>query len=289
VPAPAVAARPRRLSVTEIETWIRDPYAIYARRVLRLEPLDDLGRVPDAAERGTIVHAVVARFVAEAASDDDLADRGRFAAIAEAELARVAAFPALTAVWRARLAGIGRWLTATEPDRYAQRVRRLTEVAGELPLGPDFTLTGRADRIDRLADDRLVVVDYKTGLPPSTRQVAALLAPQLPLEAAMATAGAFGPDLAGLAVAGLVHVRLSGAGEGGAWLPVAGADVDPAVLAVEARARLEALVARYRDPLQGYASRPRIAFERRLDGPYDHLARVAEWSLGAAEDGEGGP
>jgi ATP-dependent helicase/nuclease subunit B len=34
-PRPPVAARPRSLSVTEIKTLIRDPYAIYARHVLR--------------------------------------------------------------------------------------------------------------------------------------------------------------------------------------------------------------------------------------------------------------
>lgn len=292
VPAPPVARRPIRLSVTEIETWIRDPYALYARHVLKLEPLDAIGEVPDAAARGTIVHAVLARFVAEARVPADLADLDRFRAVADAELKAIAAFPGLAALWRARLANIGRWFCATEPARYAVPVERVTEIKGGMAIGEHFTLSGRADRLDRLGDGTLVVVDYKTGAPPSSKQVTALLAPQLPLEAAMAAAGGFGDAFRGASVAGLVHVHLSGAGEGGRWIDVkTGTAKEPGPsfdeLAAEARARLAQMVAAYRRPEQGYASRPRIAFERRLDGPYDHLARVAEWSLGGGEDGEG--
>ncbi|MCR4282238.1 MAG: double-strand break repair protein AddB, partial [Bauldia sp.] len=61
-PKPPCAARPRHLSITEIETLIRDPYAIYAKRILRLEPLDPLGRVPDAATRGTLIHKALGDF-----------------------------------------------------------------------------------------------------------------------------------------------------------------------------------------------------------------------------------
>lgn len=293
-PTPPIERRPVRLSVTEIETWIRDPYAIYARHVLKLDPLDDIGEIPDAAERGTLVHAVLARFVAEAKTDDDLADLARFQAIVDAELKAIAAFPGLAALWRARLANIGRWFTATEPNRYPTPATRVTEIQGGLAIGDGFTLSGRADRLDRLGDGTVMVVDYKTGAPPSSKQVTALLSPQLPLEAAMVTAGGFGTDFAGASIAGLVHVHLSGAGEGGKWSEVrTGTASKPGPsfdeLAAEARARLAALVARYTDPAQGYASRPRIAFERRFDGPYDHLARVAEWSLGGDDDGEGTP
>src|SRR5438874_2113553 len=52
-PRPPVAARPRRLSVTQIETWMRDPYGIYARHILRLRALEPLDADPGAAERGT--------------------------------------------------------------------------------------------------------------------------------------------------------------------------------------------------------------------------------------------
>jgi ATP-dependent helicase/nuclease subunit B len=50
---PPVESRPRSLSVTEIETWLRDPYAIYAKHVLGLRPLDPLDAPIGPLERGT--------------------------------------------------------------------------------------------------------------------------------------------------------------------------------------------------------------------------------------------
>ena len=46
-------------------TLIRDPYADYAKRILRLEPLDRVGKDVDARERGTAVHEAVDRFELE--------------------------------------------------------------------------------------------------------------------------------------------------------------------------------------------------------------------------------
>ena len=189
--------------------------------------------------------------------------------------------------------GIGRWFTATEPDRARDIAARGTEIKGLCLLpGGDFRLSGRADRIDLNRDGSITVVDYKTGTPPSSKQVATLLAPQLPLEAMMARDGGFGPDYRGRAISGLVYAHLTGRGEGGAWLPVRtgrGREPGPGFdeLADLARLRLIALVARYRDPASAYPSRPFIAFEKRLDGDYDHLARVAEWSAGQGDDGDG--
>jgi ATP-dependent helicase/nuclease subunit B len=56
-PRPPAEARPAALSVTEISTWLRNPYAIYARHVLRLKKLEELDAAPDAAERGVMIHA----------------------------------------------------------------------------------------------------------------------------------------------------------------------------------------------------------------------------------------
>ena len=61
-PKPPLDARPRRFTVTEIETLRRDPYAVYARRILGLWPLDGLSRDPGAAERGTLFHEILHRF-----------------------------------------------------------------------------------------------------------------------------------------------------------------------------------------------------------------------------------
>ncbi len=64
-PRPPLEARPKHFSVTEIETLRRDPYAIFARRILRLRPIDPLIRDPDVAERGSLFHDILAHFTEE--------------------------------------------------------------------------------------------------------------------------------------------------------------------------------------------------------------------------------
>src|SRR5208337_5575301 len=61
-PCPPVNARPRRLSVTAIETWFANPYAIYARHILGLEPLRRLDETADARDKGILYHAALHGF-----------------------------------------------------------------------------------------------------------------------------------------------------------------------------------------------------------------------------------
>ncbi|MGB0903677.1 MAG: double-strand break repair protein AddB, partial [Mangrovicoccus sp.] len=62
-PAPPAQARPRNYRATEIETLIRDPYQIYARKILKLHPLDGLRQRPEARLRGTLFHEVLETFL----------------------------------------------------------------------------------------------------------------------------------------------------------------------------------------------------------------------------------
>ena len=203
-PCPPVALRPRRLSVTEIETWLRDPYAIHARHVLRLNSLRPLDEATDAADYGSLVHAGLHHFLAEHGTrwPADAAEglrRAMARALAEADLRE-----ALAAWWAPRLERIADWVAALEAERRSVRppVALVTEASGTLELerpGGLFRLIGRADRIERRREGGLAILDYKTGTPPSQKEVDAGLAPQLLLEAAMAEAGAFGEGIAGAA------------------------------------------------------------------------------------------
>ena len=294
-PKPPVALRPKRASVTEIETWIRDPYAIFARRILRLDPLDPIGREIGAADRGSFVHDVLAAFVDEGVPFTGRAALARLLAIGEEELAAFHAFPETVTLWRARLTAIGPWWLDEEAKRGALVAERHAEIGGRLELrvdGDDFLLTGRADRIDLMRDGTVRLVDYKTGSPPSEKQVQSLLAPQLALETAMVRLGGFdragSTAFAGRSIAELAYVHLSGGQERGSWEPRArgrGDDLGPEDLATAALERLEALIRHFRRPTTGYPSRPRVQFEKTRTGPYDHLARVAEWAAGVAGDG----
>ena len=285
-PKPPAEIRPDRLSVTEIETLIRDPYAVYARHVLKLDPLDPIGAMPSLAERGTVLHEIFAAFVRDGGDigPDGLPD---LMDIGAAHFRVFEAFPELYALWWPRFRRIAERYLKWEEGRADGVLRRHAEIRGELVIDlPDrpFKLTGRADRIDELAGGGLAVIDFKTGVAPTRAQISALLAPQLPLEAAIAAAGGFVGIAPGLPVTEIAYVALKDLARSAFWQPRASGDeVDG--LTAEAVAQLTRLVAFYRDPGNGYRSRARPMFERRFIGPYDHLARVKEWSLGT-EDGE---
>lgn len=287
-PRPPVALRPTRLSVTEIETWLRDPYAIHARHILRIHPLDALDQETDAADYGQLVHDGLHRFLRShgTAWPPDATEQLRRAFAAA--LARTEPREALRAWWAPRLERIADWVADTEAARraIAAPLTIASEAKGAWTLPRpqrSFELTGRADRIELRAEGRLAILDYKTGTPPSQTEVEAGLAPQLLLEAAMAEAGAFGPALAAPATE-LIYWHLSGGFERGTSVSLFKGDAATIADAVAAAAAaLLRLIEAFDDPERPYLSHPHPARAPRF-ADYAQLARVAEWS--AAGDGE---
>lgn len=281
MPRPPVAARPRRLSVTRVETWMRDPYSVFAREILRLRPLDPLEADPGAAERGTMIHDALDAFLRERAvpagqGAEDAADaERRLLALGEAAFRPALGHPAVRAFWWPRFVRIARWFVAREMAGRAAVAHSYTEVPGErdirAPAGV-FRLTAHADRIDRLEDGGLSIVDYKTGRVPSEKQIRAGYAPQLPLEAAIAAAGGF-DGVPGGPVRDLAHWRLSGGNPPGIVRDVR---KDVGELAAEALERLERLVAAFDDAETPYVSTPEPDWPPSFP-EYDHLARLREW------------
>ena len=286
-PSPAVALRPRRLSVTEIETWLRDPYAIYARHVLGLRALDPLEQSADAQVFGTIAHEGLQRFFTRAALAWPATALAQLTADMDAALDETDIRAALAAWWRPRLHRIATWVVETEAPRRAAGAPGLllceqkADWVFDAPAGP-FTLRGRADRIEQRPGGGLAILDYKTGSPPSGKDVEDGRAPQLPLEAAMVHAGAF----AGITgeVAELAYWHISGGAEPGeVHLLFKGAADKTAEMAHQARDRLAALVAAFDNPARAYLSQPSPGAAPRFS-EYARLARVAEWA--AADDAE---
>ncbi|MFT3975136.1 MAG: double-strand break repair protein AddB [Amaricoccus sp.] len=267
-PRPPAAARPRELSVTRVETLIRDPYAIYARAVLRLRPLDPPGRTPDPLTRGIVIHAALDDFVT-ATLDGLPADAE---AIYRATIARAleenAPWPAVRAIWTTRLARAARWFLDGEAARRCRGTPGGREVGGrrEVP-GLAFAVTARADRIDLLPDGRVALYDYKSGNARSDAEIATFHL-QLPLEAAIAAAGGFD----GLPPAEVAHVELLYFGNRESRV------IDPATLA-ETWRRFANLAACYQDPETPFIARLRPQ-KISWAGDYDHLSRRGEWSDG---------
>ena len=274
-PRPPVEARPRALSVTEVETWMSDPYALYAAKILRLKPLDPLDADPGAAERGTFIHRALDMFLTAHPRDLPRDAIERLEAYGRKAFGEALSRPSVWAFWWPRYQKVVEWFVETERERRRHALTLATEVKGSKtltdPSGP-FVLTAKADRIDRLLDGGLAIIDYKTGGIPSKKKYESGYAPQLPLEAVLASSGVF-PNVPPELVHELAFWRLSGGEPAGEIKPIPAEDID--TLADQALNGLLALVANFHDPRTPYLSQPRPDYAGY--GDYDHLARVKEW------------
>ena len=287
-PKPPRDARPASLSVTEIETLLRDPYSIYARHVLRLRPLDAVDPPPGARDRGIMIHGAIGTFTErfKAGLPDDAV--GELLGMGEQAFAAFEDFPDARAFWWPRFQRIARWFADEFERNRRPKVATLhAEISGalEIPLGDRaFTLRARADRIEKLADGRYAILDYKTGQIPSAKQVRTGLSPQLTLEAAILRAGGFGDFGGSASVSEFAYISLRGGEPPGETKSIAWNDSTPDAQADIALAKLKGVIGKFADPDEPYRSRERPMFFRRNPGDYDHLARVKEWSLTGGED-----
>ncbi|MGR3465309.1 double-strand break repair protein AddB [Limimaricola sp.] len=275
-PRPPVPVRPDRLSVTAIRTLIRDPYAIYASRVLRLRSLDPLTPNPDAALRGTVLHEVFERFLKDGIAPTDPGAKARLMQVTEEVLNDQCPWPTVRRLWIARIARISDWFLTTEAARQKLAAPRHFEIDGAARMEDlNFTLTAQADRIDE-GPDGLRIYDYKTGAPPSVAQQK-VFEKQLLLEAAMAKRGGFAKAGAGR-VAGASYIGLAGKGT------TVDAPLDE-IPPDQVWAQLRELIARWQAPERGYSARMAMMSDKdRSD--YDHLSRFGEWDFSQPAEGE---
>ncbi|MGF9758456.1 double-strand break repair protein AddB [Microvirga sp. 0TCS3.31] len=293
-PKPDPALFPRSLSVTEIEMLVRDPYSIFARHILKLDALDAIAVTPSAADRGTIIHEVLGQFAAQYPKAIPAHALEILLGLGEVEFAGVAeAYPELYAEWWPRFTRLATefvvWEQARRPslvDVYAERSGFLSI---PLPDGSMFSLRARADRIEHHRDGGFAIIDFKTGQPPSAREVYAGFSPQLTLEAMMLMKGAFKGLPKAKETPDLIYIHTTGGRE-----PIKPREIGPSgketrpvsEIVEEHRRRFEGMIARYAKGEAAYLSRPFPKYARRFS-EYDHLARVKEWSLASAGGGEG--
>jgi ATP-dependent helicase/nuclease subunit B len=274
------------LSVSRVEAWIKNPYDIFAREILRLEPLDRLGLEPQPSLRGSLIHEALSRFAKAYPHELPSDAKGELVRFAREALEDYAAHARIAAFWVPRFERFAEWFAETEPGRRATARAIIAETAGshvlEAPAGP-FTLTARADRID-VTEEGLIITDYKTGRPPKEKDVLSFAAPQLPLEAAIALHGAGFAEVPKERVAGLRFISAAGGEPPGEECDIEADDFG--ALAAEAVRGLSHRVARFDDPATPYRALRRPGFSYAFDA-YAHLARVAEWSADATGDEEG--
>nr|WP_294915086.1 double-strand break repair protein AddB [uncultured Neokomagataea sp.] len=291
MPRPPVALRPRKLSITDIETLKLDPYSIYAKHILKLRALPPLEEGVEHADFGMIVHDAMEDVLKQFPQnwpENALAHvrRAFLTALDEA-----AVRPALANWWRPRLMRIAEWVSEQEKERRLAEpaAARYVEVDAlyqlMTELGP-FAVTGRADRVDIDAASGATVFDYKTGTPPSGTSVEEGWSIQLVLEGALLAAGAFSKVPVAETKA-LLYWHLSGNAKPGEErrVPSARSKVTPQDLISNVIDQLRSLIVQYEDPQQAYRSEPWAGKEMRYTD-YALLARVPEWKA-ASQDDEG--
>lgn len=291
-PRPPVTYRPRSLSVTQVETLIRDPYAIYARYVLGLKPLDPIDADPGASEKGIALHEALEEFIRRYPATLPPDAHDILLKLGEEKFAPLLARPLLRSFFWPRYVKMAERFLEVEATIRVMQSPVLIEGRGELifdaPAGP-FRLTAKADRIDRKQDGSgYSIIDYKSGKPPTKDQVLSGLAPQLPLEGAILIQGGF-TELGCASIADLVYIHLQGKeGEILKIVPSSTGDLTHEsydALAIASLGGLQSLIAAYDKPEQPYLSwpRPQFLYTNTLHttrGDYNHLARVLEWREG---------
>lgn len=287
-PCPPVSARPRQLSVTRIGTWMKDPYALYAEKILNLKKLDDLEKDADAAARGTAIHSALEHFMAhvmEQGWPDNartlLLDMGKDA------FAGLLDDPAKRAHWWPRFERAADWFLDTQKSWQKDWSPALLEQQGSISFETQtspFTLTAKADRIDHSKDGRsAAILDYKTGSPPTKKDIKNGLAPQLTLTGGIILKGGFTSLKSVEEIGTLEHWKLNGTGDGGKRETAQTRKETAQDLSEEALDGLQSLIAAFDDVTTPYACMPHGAEKVRYND-YDHLERLTEWNREGGED-----
>lgn len=280
-PRPPISTRPKKLSVTKIEKWLKDPYAIYAEKILNLRQLEPLEKKPDAAERGIILHSIMENFTAKYRNTIPNAASNDFITIARDVLEKNNQPEEDWSFWLPRMVRLADWIVPHEQKWrntakfIASEVEGHTEISDG--LNTPFTLTARADRIDKMHDGGGIIIDYKSGGNYSAKKMQTGELPQLPLEALILSDGGFSTSNSiQQNVSTISYWKLTGGRKAGEITEISNTEKLNEILEIT-RTGITNLIHIFENEDTPYLAIPR------LDKPpafndYEYLERVKEWA-----------
>jgi ATP-dependent helicase/nuclease subunit B len=272
-PVPPLDKRPTELWATEVRDWFNDPYSLFAKKILKLEPLEPIDHTIGAREWGTVIHAIVEKFLPRVDEKNPLAV---FDEIAANELAVYSIDPLQKMRWQQQLKRIGTELLKVYQGQTNQNWREITGRITRRINDRDITIHGRADLVS-LTTDGITVTDFKTGKIPSEKDISSSKDPQLALLGLMAREGGF-EEIKSTDVAALHYMGIKGKHD--KIFEEKLFDSPDALIDINSDKLIEMLVAFYRD---NAAYRAEQQAGGRFD-PYEHLKRAAEWAMPQEED-----
>ncbi|MEN2494966.1 MAG: hypothetical protein TECD_00877 [Hyphomicrobiaceae bacterium hypho_1] len=276
-PKPPLSLRPRTLSVSDVEKWIANPYAIFASHVLKLEVLPRLGCNPDASLRGTIIHRILGIYLKKFPLKPPANVALELIEIARLLFDEFRSDPRIAVFWIERFRRFTIWFAGEDLGLRGDCNESIGEISGAIvinTLGGPFTLKARADRIDS-GPDHVVISDYKTATNLANLVVRANngYSPQLLLEALIAERGGFA-GLCSTHVSKLRYISAAGGNPPGSINVLKLSDVHTAIQKMEHE--LISLINRFNDAETPYLATRRSQFSYDFDD-YSHLARITEW------------
>lgn len=271
-PTPPLESRPRELWASDIEKLLLDPYSIFASKILKLRKLNDLNLSPDAIDLGIIVHSLLEKFYTSYPHNFPDNASNILLEMAEKSFEENNIPPETIAFWQPRILKIIKWITSVEKTYHDDIKQTLCEKAGKITLqapNGDFTIGAKADRIDITQDNKINIIDYKTGRAHSVKEVQKGFAPQLPIEGIIAQELGFDKELPS-EVKALSYWKL---GEKTISIEK---DVD-SVLENNFH-KIKELINHFDNPNSAYIAKPNYKHGS-FKSDYTHLSRIDEWGI----------
>ncbi len=276
---PPVSVRPTTFSVTRIETLIRDSYSVYAQKILNLQPLEPVGKDINAGLRGTLIHQALQGWITALQHVPPTEHLHLLLVKGREVFEPYFDLPEVNRFWWPRFQRMAQQFIGEDAQLRGNLLGSHTEVSGFLNFAigsVQHTLTARADRIDILQNGAIRIIDYKSGAVPSIKQVQTGFAPQLTLEALLATYGTF-KGIHSNKLEDVMFIQVGGGSKGVETRSLA-QQTDLQLEIAKAKQGLEKLLTEFQNPNAVYVPRHNMQNEE-ARSDYDLLSRRLEWQL----------
>ena len=263
---------PETLSATNIEKWYQDPYTIFAKKILKLNKLDEINQIKN-SEFGNIIHEGIKIFEEEKKSTKE--DLYNIFILRSVKFSNLLSFN----FWKIKFKDIAKYYIDFKNSIKCEVKKTYVEIEGCWKI-PDtnLTITAKADRIDILNDGTAIIYDFKTGEFPSKKEVESGYYPQLLIEALILKHDGF-KEIERVQVSNIKYIKLA---------LLSACEITNAInsktslddLLQETEINLIKAVKLFENNNQEYVSYPNpdiVSDNIKKYGEYNHLARVDDW------------
>ena len=271
--SPPINARPRNFSISDIEHLMNNPYRVLVERIMNIKPLPEIIYNLSNKDLGVYAHVSLQKFV-EAYNYKLPQDAlKKFLDVNYSIIGKISTEPVVRTFWLRHFEKIGEWFIGIQRKKEKISDIIATEVLGKYEFslsGKTYTLTAKADRIDKKPNGSLIIIDYKTGSIPAWKSVKLGETPQLPLEALIAESGGF-RNVPANKVDEISYWKLSGVAENSI---TSNCKVDELIKST--LQGLVELIEVFNKQDTAYLFNP-WSLKHRFN-EYDHLSRYQEWT-----------